>query len=566
MKFVTLLSLMFILAAASVFATTDPIPELSQPLVPANAGPGSAAFTLTVHGAGFASGAVVNWNGSPRVTTFKSAVKVTAAILASDIASPGTAIVTVTNPNGTTSNAAYFDITKPTALIGWMAKTAYSAGPYGIGAATADFNGDGKLDLAVVDSAYVGGNIISILLGNGDGTFQAGGTYPAGNYYMAVGDFNNDGKSDLVVTNLPSAGGTGAASILLGNGDGTFQSARSVQVGVHPSLPAVGDFNRDGKLDVAVPNVSDNTISILFGNGDGTVHPQKTYATGRAPYDVVSADFNGDGKLDLATSNDNDGTVSVLIGNGDGTFKAPLAYDAGVGPFALVATDFNADGKLDLGVANASGAVSVLTGNGDGTFQPMTNYQAGITPDSVAFGDFNGDGRMDLAVGNFGSGSVSILLGNGDGTFQTKLDYPAGTYPFQIVSGDFNGDGRLDLVFANDVMTSSLSVLLQSSLALNKTAVAFAAQKVGTASSPKNVVLKNLGSTDVTFTGIIVTGADPSDFTQTNTCPASLAAGASCTVTVVFTPQAKGTRTAAITVSDDALGETQGARLSGVGD
>jgi hypothetical protein len=232
----------------------------------------------------------------------------------------------------------------------------------------------------------------------------------------------------------------------------------------------------------------------------------------------------------------------------------------------LVATDFNADGKLDLGVANASGAVSVLTGNGDGTFQPMTNYQAGITPDSVAFGDFNGDGRMDLAVGNFGSGSVSILLGNGDGTFQTKLDYPAGTYPFQIVSGDFNGDGRLDLVFANDVMTSSLSVLLQSSLALNKTAVAFAAQKVGTASSPKNVVLKNLGSTDVTFTGIIVTGADPSDFTQTNTCPASLAAGASCTVTVVFTPQAKGTRTAAITVSDDALGETQGARLSGVGD
>src|SRR5439155_13909145 len=201
-------------------------------------------------------------------------------------------------------------------------------------------------------------------------------------------------------------------------------------VGTDPRSVAVGDFNGDGKPDLAVANTGSSTISVLLGNGDGTFQAAQTFAAGASPWSVTAGDFNDDGKQDLAAANFGSADVSVLLGNGDGTFQAAVSYPSGTGslshnhPESVRAGDFNADGKPDLTVANNDASVSVLLGNGDGTFQAARTFWAHIHPASVAVGDFNRDGNQDLAVANFDSGDVSVLLGNGDGTLQAPSAPP----------------------------------------------------------------------------------------------------------------------------------------------
>ena len=291
----------------------------------------------------------------------------------------------------------------------FQAAVNYAAGSGPHSVAVGDFNGDGKPDLVV---ANYGGSV-SVLLGNGDGTFQAAANYAAGSapYFVAVGDFNGDGKLDLAVANYV-IGGVGTVSVLLGNGDGTFKAAVNYATGsgTGPYWVGVGDFNGDGHPDLAVAAVSG--LSVLLGNGDGTFKTAGNYAAGNAPYSVVVGDFNGDGNTDLVVANisANPGTVSVLLGKGDGTFQAPVKYTVGNTPRSVAVGDFNGDGKADLAVANLWDGVSVLLGNGDGTFQAAVNYAAGAGPFSVAVGDFNGDGKPDLAVANQDNGSVTIIL------------------------------------------------------------------------------------------------------------------------------------------------------------
>jgi hypothetical protein len=370
--------------------------------------------------------------------------------------------------------------------------------PDPISVAVGDFDGDAKLDLAVAnwgrnpaDTPDFRGSV-SVLLGNGDGTFQAAVNYSAGMHpvSVAVGDFNRDGKPDLAVANTEAAEPSGyleargSVSVLLGNGDGTFQPAVNYSVGTNPVSVAVSDVNGDGKPDLIVaaygssPNYFDSSVSVLLGNGDGTFRPAVNYSTGPLTRSLAVGDFNRDGKPDLAVANygsnahnRTDTSVSVLLGNGDGTFQPAVNYKAGSLPLSVAVGDFNGDGKLDLVVGdnNDRGSVSVLLGNGDGTFQAAVGSPFDptgatyYTPFSIAVGDFNGDGKLDLAVADDTAGNsapgVSVLLGNGDGTFRTGVNFDAGPSSTSVALGDFNGDGAPDLAVVNSPSTSVVVLL-----------------------------------------------------------------------------------------------------------
>lgn len=555
-----------------------PVPLINQPLSPAAAVPGRAAFTLTVNGTGFVSGSKVMWNGSARTTSFVNKSQVTANILASDIANSNTASVTVVNPSGT-SNVVFFETTRPTSSVALSNSSGLVTGTGPSSVVTSDLTGNGKLDVVITNG---GSNNISIFLGNGDGTFQAAVNYPAGTNpdSVAVGDFNGDGKLDLAVAN----NGSNDVSILLGKGDGTFQAAVNYAAGTNPLSVAVGDFDGDGNLDLAVANIGSNNVSILLGRGDGTFQAAVDYSAGTNPSSVGVGDFDGDGKLDLAVANGDPrdtGTldnVCILLGNGNGTFQSAVNYPTGSNSSSVAVGDFNGDGKLDLAVPNpglgnfSQGNVSILLGNGDGTFKAAVNYPTGFNSSSAVLGDFNGDGKLDLAVpnanigGNPADSGVMILLGNGDGTFQPKVDYAAGSNPSSVAVGDFNGDGRLDMVAA-DATNSAASVLLQPGLVsgsdavLSSTSLTFALQLLGTTSAAQTVQLANYGSATLNITGI----AASSNFGETDNCGASLAAGASCDISVTFAPNALDKLAGTISITDNAPGSPQVVSLNGVG-
>jgi hypothetical protein len=551
-------------------AAANPVPFINQPLSPNAVVAGGAALKVTANGTGFVSGSLVKWNGSTRATSFVSNSQLTATVLATDIASFNTASLTVVNPapGGGTSNVVFFDTTRPTSSVSLSITSELATGSGANSVATADFNGDGKLDLVVANSGS--SNNVSVLLGNGDGTFQPAVAYGAGSipYSVAVGDFNGDGRLDLVVANTNSNN----VSILLGNGDGTFQAAVAYGVGSDPRSVAVGDFNGDGKLDLVVANSFSSDVSVLLGNGDGTFQAPLNNATGFSPLSVAVGDFDGDGNLDLAVVNFGTQNVSIFLGDGDGTFEAAVNYGDGSNPNSVAVGDFNGDGKLDLAVTNVAtgnigpGSVSVLLGNGDGTFQPAVEYADGSNPNSVAVGDFNGDGKLDLVVANTTGNNVSVLLGNGDGTFQLAVDYGAGSVPYSVAVGDFNGDGRLDMAAA-DAASSTVSVLLQPGLVsgpsgiLSPATLTFATQLVGTTSPAQSVLLSNYGTTSLSISGITANG----DFSQTETCGSTLAAGASCAIAVTFSPTASGTRSGTLSVTDNAPSGTQTVSLNGTG-
>jgi hypothetical protein len=348
--------------------------------------------------------------------------------------------------------------------------------------ASADFNGDGKPDLAIMASYD---NAISILLGTGKGTFTAAngspikgvGTTPcssqfqASNCSMAVGDFNNDGKADLAET----SDFDNTVIVLLGNGDGTFTPAigSPIHVGNYPEAVKTGDFNNDGILDMAVANANDNTVSILLGNGDGTFTAAAPVSTGGFPFYLAVADFNHDGAADLAVSNEADSTVSVLLGNGDGTFTAaPGSPIPGFNynPAQIVAADFDGDGFPDLAVAdfipvnqnppivNQQSNVVIMLGNHDGTFHPGPGspITVGLYAVALAAADFNQDGHTDLAVDNYGvnttpsTQTLTILAGDGKGGFTQPLPTTQlGNSPNELIAADFNEDGTIDLAIPN---------------------------------------------------------------------------------------------------------------------
>ncbi|HKI31543.1 MAG TPA: FG-GAP-like repeat-containing protein [Gemmataceae bacterium] len=359
----------------------------------------------------------------------------------------------------------------------FQAAQAFAVGSAPYGVAVADL-GNGRADIV---TANFGADTVSVLLGNGDGTFQPAQPFTVASapVAVAVADLGN-GRADIVTTN-PSAN---TASVLLGNGDGTFQAAQTFVVGSNPYAVAVADLG-NGRPDLVTANLGADTVSVLLGNGDGTFQPAQSFAVGGAPHSVAVADL-GTGHPDLVTANPAADTVSVLLGNGDGTFQLAYSYAVGSEPYEVVVADLG-NGRADIVTANfGSTSVSVLLGNGDGTFQPAQSFVVGDAPGSVAVADL-GNGHPDIVTANAYDNTVSVLLGNGDGTFQPAQPYAVGFAPDWVTVADL-GNGHADLVTTNQG-DNTASVLLG-----NGDGTFQAAQPYAVGFAPNAVAVADLGN------------------------------------------------------------------------
>ena len=464
-----------------IATTANPVPFLNQPLNPTSVAPGSSAFNLIVSGNGFAPGAIIDFNGSPLATTFVDFTHLSATVPAASVATAGTASITVINTgaNAVRSNVLYFPVgaSNPDVKFASVPNTFQPYIPSGIVAG--DFNEDGKPDLALAYSTSV-----SVLLGNGDGTFTAApgspvrlappsydnfGTPLAGP--IVAGDFNQSGHLGIAVGLYQNE----SADIFIGHGDGTLSySTASIANSLGEPLTglAVADANGDGNLDLAFSNefLGQNPLNLGYGDGAFTPAGDLFFYSGQ-PTAVAFGDFNGDGKLDVVTSNGGAppdfpySGYTVALGSGDGNFTAGRGAPVSLGTNIVgeVVGDFNGDGKLDLAfVDSTSNSLYIVLGNGDGTFGPAVTYSVGSGPYSILTADFNNDGKLDIAIASTGSNNVTLLLGNGDGTFTEAASspYPVGQVPSALAAADFNNDGKLDLAVANS-SSGSISILLQ---------------------------------------------------------------------------------------------------------
>ena len=374
------------------------------------------------------------------------------------------------------------------ALIGGLTlpRTDYDTGKGPISVAIATFNSinGGHPDLAVANQAD---GTITILTGNGDGTFVAPAvtctlpscialpavvagtvTTNASPSAIVTGDFNDDGFMDIAVTDAAN----NQVSILLGNGDGTFQTPVSYPTGNKPVALIAQDFDGDNQPDLAIVNQADGTVTILLGNKVNGVQTG-TFGTppgqiavpkvGTLPSAITAGEFNitNNANADLAVTNSGDSTVSILLGNGDGTFGAQGILNTGNGPAGVVTADFNSDSKPDLAVTNQTdGTVSILLGSGDGTFQPQTTVTVGSGPAGIIAATFT-SASPDLAIADETANNVDVLIGNGDGTFTGPLSLPTGNSPIALVAADINGDQTIDLVSANNA-SNTVTVMLNT--------------------------------------------------------------------------------------------------------
>jgi uncharacterized repeat protein (TIGR01451 family) len=476
----------------------------------------------------------------------------------------------------------------------------YPVGTSASAVVVGDFNGDGKSDMAV---ANFGSANVSILLGNGDGTYQPAVNFDAGlsPNSIAVGDFNGNGKLDLAVFQAGNTSNAtaGAISILLGNGNGTFQAPKTTALTEFSSVVAVADFNLDQKSDLAVSSVDSSTgaavvtLSILLGKGDGTFQPAKqTPVPNPSGGALASADFNRDSKPDLAVVTS--AGILILLGKDDGTFlqRATVAVADGFTPNSVQTADLNLDGGPDLVVRSSQSGrgrcpgcppwtiqhLSSFFSNGDGSFQgehmiatasstSFSIFSSGDSIAEVAVGDFNGDGKVDVAYRRIKSGSgasLEIVLGKGNGSFSSPV-VMSDLGPV-LVAENLNADKLSDLIArgtANDIaVLLNTSPASGSDLGILQSGASADSVGVGTNLTYTADVL-NQGpqhATGVTFTDTLPNGVNfVSAIASQGSCVqshgivsctiGSLPSAFDSTVSIVVTPRAPGTITNSMSVT-----------------
>ncbi len=368
-------------------------------------------------------------------------------------------------------------------------------------AIAADLDNDTKLDVVVANGFA---DVVTALRNLGSGLLHGMAFYPTGGipHALVVTDLNEDGFRDLTVTDR--FGGT--LHVLLG-APGGFQPAVTYAAGTNPRFHAVGDFDRNGTPDLAVPNdTNPGTVTVLLGKGDGTFLPPRVYSAGPFAEKVVVADFTGDGIEDLAvTNNSATGTVSILRGTGTGRFRAGVPHAAGSRAYGLAAADFDGDGDQDLAVTNdaATDTLRVLLNTGNGAFQELV-YHAGADAEGVVAADFNQDGRPDIATvsGDFNACTLNVFLGNGDGTFQTPVAYGLGGIALALATGDLDGNGAVDIAVASQI-NDSVHVFLNDGTGQFQSAGEFDGGDVANAIAVAD--LNNDGRPDVVVSSILMT-------------------------------------------------------------
>jgi len=441
-------------------------------------------------------------------------------------------------------------------LLSFSPAVNYAVGSNAQAVVTADFNGDGRLDVATANYA---GNNVSVLLGNAGGTFQAALNSPTGNspLSLAVGDFNGDGKRDIATANV------GNVSVLLGNGNGSFQAPSNIDIGSAPASVAVGDLNGDGKLDLGVtsnvyypgsygwyggwyPGSYAGRANVMLGNGTGSFSaPTATSTGGGNLLSAAMADFNRDGKQDFAAVNYSSASVTVMLGAGTGVLGSPTSFNTGFYARALTVGEFTGDGILDL--ATAGQTVDILPGLGDGTFRPVVRQY--IDPVALAPADFNGDGKLDVVTAENGS-TVSVLLGTGAGAFRPAINMNTAAGSTSVAVGDFNGDGRPDVATANST-SNNVSVLLNDGAWPAADAPSISIGDV-------TVTEGNTGTVNASFSVSLSAASSQTISVQYGTADGTATAGGDYQTksgTVTFAP-GETTKTVSVLVNGDRIGES----------